>query len=57
MPEKTDTRQARAERQAKALRENLKRRKAQSRGRQAHGGEGRAADPVQNPKKGGETAS
>ena len=57
MPEKTDTRQARAERQAKALRENLKRRKAQSRGRQAHGGEGRAAGPTSAPKKGGETAS
>lgn len=57
MPEKTDTRQARAERQAKALRENLKRRKAQSRGRRESLAEGREAGPSGNPQKGGKAAS
>ena len=57
MPDKTDTRRARAERQAKALRENLKRRKAQSRGRKAHSAEGGAGGAAEIPKKGRETAS
>ena len=57
MPEKADTRQARAERQAKALRENLKRRKAQSRSRRADAAEGRPAKAAAGRDEDGEESS